>query len=122
MITKIRNRINLFKKFNTYKNVSKKFWKESFSNNKTNSNRITVEVSELNPLELEILQNAIVACKSSSKKKILISNFRFTDFHKIPLIFSLVESKINWTFFFNFYGFLLKPYLLIKAFKLFFKN
>ena len=71
-----------------------KFWKESFSNNKTNSNRITVEVSELNPLELEILQNAIVACKSSSKK-ILISNFRFTDFHKIPLIFSLVESKIN---------------------------
>lgn len=120
MIKKIERRISLFQKFYNYKQVSNSYW-SSYQNTTSNhsKHKVVLEISELNPLELEIIQNAFAACQTTNKADVLISNFKLNKIHKIPLIFSIHNSKINWSFLFNISNLLMKPVILFNSIQLY---
>lgn len=120
MIKKIKNRIILFNKFNHYKEVSHNYWASNRPKTESNSEKkVVLEISELNPLELEILQNAFAATQTSNKADVLVSNFNWKEIHKLPLLFSIYNSRINWTFLFNIEDILITPLIFFQSIKLY---
>lgn len=119
---KINTFINLQNLFKEYNRAAKVYWKKKTPNNIDREGLISLELSEYNPLELEVVQYGLNVCrlKYNYRASIILSSFKLKDLLFFQLFKSFNYSKIYWLFnlqkAFNFY-FFQEIFASVKLFK-----
>jgi hypothetical protein len=95
---KIKNYFNLQKIFKEYRRSSTLFWESKIDSDIDEDGLISLEISEYNPLEMEVVQCALntIRKKNNFKASLILSNFKIKDLLFLHLFRSFNNSIIYW--------------------------
>ena len=97
---KIKNYFNLQKIFKEYRRSSLEFWESKIDSDIDEDGLISLEISEYNPLEMEVVQCALntIRKKNNFKASLILSNFKIKDLLFLHLFRSFNNSIIYWRY------------------------